>query len=55
MNDKTGPVFDRKHAMEITNGDTEFLKKLVGIFESDHPEKLDGISISSKGKGFQCP
>lgn len=54
MLDNTGPVFDRKHAMEITDGNTEFLKELIEMFNGDYPEKLDGISKAIKGKDFNA-
>lgn len=52
MVDMIEPVFDRKHIMEITDGDTEFLKELIEMFNGDCPEKLNGISEAIKGKDF---
>ncbi len=54
IENKTGPVFDRKYVMEITDGDTEFLKELIEMFNGDYPEKLDGISNAIKDKDFNA-
>ncbi|MBC2695891.1 MAG: Hpt domain-containing protein [Desulfobacteraceae bacterium] len=54
MNDKIKPVFDRKHAMGITDGDTKFLKELMEMFNDDYPEKLDDISKAIKEKNFNA-
>ena len=54
MNDKTGPVFDMDHAREITDGDMEFLKKLVEIFKADFPERIERISRAIKEKDFKA-
>ncbi|MDO9529435.1 MAG: Hpt domain-containing protein [Syntrophales bacterium] len=47
------PVFDRDFALEITDGDIEFLKELVEVFSSQYPEKLASISLGIKGKDFK--
>ena len=46
-------AFDRKHAMEITDGDMEFLKELLEIFKIDCLERLTGISLAIKEKDFK--
>jgi len=47
------PVFDRDFALEMTDGDIEFLKKLVEVFSSEYPEKLARIPRAIKGKDFK--
>lgn len=48
-----GPVFDIDHAREITDGDTEFLKELVELFNADCPQKLNAISRAIEDKDFK--
>ena len=52
--EKTEPVFDRDYALEITGGDTEFLKELADLFNADYPQKLAGISRAIEEKGFEA-
>lgn len=53
MDSERKPVFDMEHALEVTDGDREFLKELVEIFKADFPEKLAGISRAIKEKDFK--
>ncbi len=54
MDNMIKPAFDMDHAREITDGDTEFLKELVEIFNTDFPERLDRISLAIKEKDFNA-
>ncbi len=47
------PVFDMDHALDITGGDTEFLKELVELFNADCPQKLNVISKALEDKDFK--
>ena len=49
-----GPVFDRDHALEITDGDVEFLKELIEIFNSEYPQRLAKISQATENKDFKA-
>ncbi|MFV9644981.1 MAG: Hpt domain-containing protein [Desulfobacterales bacterium] len=49
---KAKPVFDRDYALEMTDGDTEFLKELVDLFNADYPQKLAGILRAIEEKDF---
>jgi hypothetical protein len=51
--EKSKPVFDRDYALEITDGDTEFLKELADLFNADYPQKLVGISRAMEEKDFK--
>jgi HPt (histidine-containing phosphotransfer) domain-containing protein len=51
--EKAKPVFDRDYALEITDGDTEFLKELADLFNADYPQKLAGISRAIEEKDFE--
>jgi len=51
--DKPEPIFDMDYALEITDGDIEFLKELVEIFTSGYPEKLAFIARAIKEKDFK--
>ncbi|MBC8199751.1 MAG: Hpt domain-containing protein [Desulfobacterales bacterium] len=51
-NDK--PVFDRDYALEVTDGDTEFLKELADLFNADYPQKLAEISRAIEEKDFKA-
>ncbi len=44
MEDATKPAFDREAAMERVGDDTEFLKELVEMFNSESPQQLAEIS-----------
>lgn len=50
MDNKIKPAFDMDHALEVTDGDTEFLKELIEIFNADFPERLERISLAIKEK-----
>lgn len=52
--DNSKPVFDMDHAMEITDGDVEFLKELVEMFNAEFPEKLAGISRAINENNFKA-
>ena len=54
MDSKRKPVFDMEHALEVTDGDMEFLKELIEIFKADCPERLAGISRAIKEKDFNA-
>lgn len=51
--EKAKPVFDRDYALEIVDGDTEFLKELADLFNADYPQKLAGISRAIEEKDFK--
>lgn len=52
MEEKIEPVFDREYALEVTDGDTEFLKELAEVFSDDYPRKMAGISRSIREHDF---
>jgi len=52
--DNNRPVFDIDRALEVTDGDTEFLKELVEIVNADSPERLEQISRAIKEKNFNA-
>lgn len=51
--EKTKPVFDRDYALELIDGDTEFLKELAELFNTDYPQKLAEISRAIEEKDFK--
>lgn len=51
--ENAGPVFDMDHILDITGGDTEFLKELVELFNADCPQKLNVISRAIEDKDFK--
>ncbi|PKP57109.1 hypothetical protein CVT91_11420 [Candidatus Atribacteria bacterium HGW-Atribacteria-1] len=54
MEQKAKPVFEWDKALEMVDGDKEFLKELVEIFISDYPQKLTKIYQAIKEKDFKA-
>lgn len=54
MEEMNRPVFDINKALEMVDGDKEFLKELIEIFNSDYPQKLSKISRAIKEKDFKA-
>ncbi len=42
--EKARPVFDRDYALEITDGNMEFLKEMAELLIAEYPQKLAEIS-----------
>jgi len=51
--EKARLVFDRDYALEIIDGDNEFLKEMAELLNADYPRKLAGISRAIEEKNFE--
>ncbi len=47
------PVVDLNKALDMVDGDKEFLKELVELFKKDYTEKLEEISSAIQKKDFK--
>ena len=51
--ENAGAAFDMDHALNITDGDTEFLKELVELFNADCSQKLNVIFRAIRDNDFK--